>query len=367
VSALLDNEDITPQGRKGVLLRTAALLDNARAQRPTAEMVQLTTLQWLSWQGERCAETVEAARRFIALYPRAPQPYRWLGWCLIKAGQAEEAIPVLEAAISTGPRDPWQSHDHRNLAYALLLLGRYDAAILWAQRALVLNPDASDFERARLQRWMAAAYALTGQLDDARRTLAKAIDLWPYATVRSVTAGESPSAVYAAQVERLRDGLRLAGLRDHAEPDADFGAKPGGAIQQRINGRTPTTIPGVTTVNAAELTRLLAGRQPVVIDTLWSFAGRSIPGAIGLRYAGEGGGLSDAAQDHLRTTMTALTGDDPARPVVAAGWNSETFDGANLALRLAALGYKNVYWYRGGREDWAVQGLPLTDTMVKDW
>ena len=34
----------------------------------------------------------------------------------------------------------------------------------------------------------------------------------------------------------------------------------------------------------------------------------------------------------------------------AIGWNSERFDGRNLALRLVALGYTNVVWYRGGRE-----------------
>ena len=31
---------------------------------------------------------------------------------------------------------------------------------------------------------------------------------------------------------------------------------------------------------------------------------------------------------------------------------------ANLALRIAALGYTKVYWYRGGREAWEVAGLP---------
>jgi hypothetical protein len=29
-----------------------------------------------------------------------------------------------------------------------------------------------------------------------------------------------------------------------------------------------------------------------------------------------------------------------------------------LALRLVALGYTNVNWYRGGREAWEVAGLP---------
>jgi hypothetical protein len=48
--------------------------------------------------------------------------------------------------------------------------------------------------------------------------------------------------------------------------------------------------------------------------------------------------------------MRALTVGDMSRPIVAGGFNTERFDGRNLSLRLAALGYTNVYWYRGGRE-----------------
>jgi len=52
--------------------------------------------------------------------------------------------------------------------------------------------------------------------------------------------------------------------------------------------------------------------------------------------------------------MAVLTGGDLNRPVVAVGWNGERFDGRNLALRLVALGYTQVYWSRrtgslGGR------------------
>jgi hypothetical protein len=48
-----------------------------------------------------------------------------------------------------------------------------------------------------------------------------------------------------------------------------------------------------------------------------------------------------------RSKMRELTASDLNRPIVAVGWNSERFDGCNLALRLAALGYTRVYWYRG--------------------
>jgi adenylate cyclase len=65
--------------------------------------------------------------------------------------------------------------------------------------------------------------------------------------------------------------------------------------------------------------------------------------------------------------MQELTKGDRATPIVAAGFNSERFDGRNLALRLAALGYTQVYWYRGGREAWEVNGLPETTLYVQEW
>jgi adenylate cyclase len=85
-----------------------------------------------------------------------------------------------------------------------------------------------------------------------------------------------------------------------------------------------------------------------------------------------GGSFTDTAQDHLRRKMHALTAGDLNRPVVAVGFNSERFDGRNLALRLAALGYTQVYWYRGGwyrggREAWEVAGLPETEVDLQEW
>jgi hypothetical protein len=66
--------------------------------------------------------------------------------------------------------------------------------------------------------------------------------------------------------------------------------------------------------------------------------------------------VTDAAQDRLRGKLRELTSGDLSRPVVAVGFNSERFDGHNLALRLAALDYTRVYWYRGCREAWEVNG-----------
>jgi adenylate cyclase len=46
---------------------------------------------------------------------------------------------------------------------------------------------------------------------------------------------------------------------------------------------------------------------------------------------------------------------------------TERYDGRNLPLRLVALGYTRVYWYRSGREAWEVNGLPETELDVQPW
>lgn len=159
----------------------------------------------------------------------------------------------------------------------------------------------------------------------------------------------------------------MAGLRDHAEEDADFGVAPSDLLREDPVGYTPQSAPGVNTIRTMALPALLAERQPIIIDTTLFSWGQSIPGAIGLKDAGVGGNLSDSAQARLHRKMLMLTGGDLAKPIVAVGWNSERFDGRNLALRLAALGFTNVHWYRGGREAWEVAGLPEVEMVVEEW
>jgi adenylate cyclase len=109
------------------------------------------------------------------------------------------------------------------------------------------------------------------------------------------------------------------------------------------------------------------GRAPIIVDTVESFSGRSLPGAVGLAESGWGTSVADPMQDRLRRKMAELTGGDRTRVIVAVGWSSERFGGRNLALRLVALGYTQVYWYRGGREAWEVAGLPEAPMVPSVW
>jgi hypothetical protein len=137
--------------------------------------------------------------------------------------------------------------------------------------------------------------------------------------------------------------MRLAGLRDHADEDADFGVPADGNLHSETAGYTPTSAPGPTTIHTVELVQLIAVARPIVIAAVAGMRVPSIPGSVGLAFVGLGGSFADEAQDRLRSKLNELTAGDVGRPIVAVGWNSERFDGRNLALRLLALGYTHIY------------------------
>src|SRR5262249_43578023 len=155
-------------------------------------------------------------------------------------------------------------------------------------------------------RYLAAAFARTGQMDEAKRALSEGDRLWPYFTIRSVHPEELSSPVYAQQIRNYQAALRLAGARDHADEDADFGVPVDGSLHSEIAGRTPTEAPGARTIRTAELGALLANVRPLVIDTVSNSWGRSIPGAVGLKFSGLGGSVADEAQDRLRRKVGEL-------------------------------------------------------------
>jgi TolB-like protein/DNA-binding winged helix-turn-helix (wHTH) protein len=353
-------------GTFGRLRRAERLISEARSLAPGSELVLNTYVIWLR-AVDRCPEAIEAAERAIQTDPNRTRVqtglYNELARCKMKLGDAAAAISLHEQADRLNPRSTFRFQRYAQIGLALLLLGRDREAVAYLEHSFVIHPlDSAGVRYRRL----AAAYALMGQEAQARHALAEADQRWPYDTVRSNFAN-SPSSVYARQMRHIQDGLRLAGERDHADEDADFGLPADRALHSEKAGHTPTSAPGATTIRTSELARLLAEVRPLVIDVVECSCGASVPDAVGLKFAGLGGSFTDEAQDRLRVKLHDLTSGDRNRPIVATGWNSERFDGRNLALRLVALGYTRVYWYRGGREAWEVAGLPETELDAQQW
>jgi hypothetical protein len=159
--------------------------------------------------------------------------------------------------------------------------------------------------------------------------------------------------------------MRLAGIRDHADEDTDPGLSADMGLSDVYEAPTPITVPGARTIRTADLSTLLAQKNPLVLDT--NPSGETIPGAICLWGAAIGGTLADEHQKRLEVAMARLTNGDLGRTIVAVGWNAERFQGRNLALRLAALGYTEVHWYRGGREAWMAADQPTAQVSSRDW
>ena len=227
--------------------------------------------------------------------------------------------------------------------------------------------SAASWTGTRRFRLLAASYALMGQVKRARNLLSEFGGASSLVTLRCLGYENYRSTAYAEQYERYRHGLRLADFRDHSDEVADFGVIASDELNAPIAGLTPRAAPGAETIGTATLAVFLERHAPIVIDTLGHFWGSLLPNAIGLPNLGVGGRLTDLTQSRLGRIMRRLTSGDLSTPIVAVGFNSERFDGRNLALRLVALGYSNVHWYRGGREAWEVAGLKVAPLVPQAW
>ncbi|MEA2775225.1 MAG: adenylate cyclase, partial [Acetobacteraceae bacterium] len=331
--------------------RAEEVIMRAELLSPEERLVMGVRVFLLAMQG-RCPEAVAAAQRASEAHPDLAGPSLVLGICRMHNGRAAEAVPAFEQSIRVNPRNPGVFIRYRVMGYALLFLERYDEAVSWFRKALVAHPSDSAQNHGNLHAAIAAAQALAGAIEDARLSAAEASRLSPTLTARSYYPFRVSNPTALAQVSRMRDGLRLAGMRDHADEEADPGLAPDDALHTIYEAPTPIAVPGARTLRTPDLTALLEARRLLVLDTSNPW-GRSVPGAIALWGAGLGGSTTDGLQDRLRQKMQQLTGGNRSFPVVTMGRNAERFQGRNLALRLTALGYTEVYWYRGGREAWA--------------
>jgi DNA-binding winged helix-turn-helix (wHTH) protein/TolB-like protein len=355
------SDDPTADGK---LRRAELLIDQAEALQPNDRMVMLARLQLLGMR-DRCPELFPVARRIKERHPSLSSPDFFQGWCELRAGNPVAAITSFEASINVHPRNPEVDNRHRMIGYALLSLGRYEEAVAAQRMALAANPTAGPRRRAASHAGIAAALALAGDTAAARQSAAEATRLWPMLTIRGFLPLGEPASAITATYERLWNGLRLAGVRDHAEEDFDPGLPADDVLRTEYEAPTPFGTPGVRTIRTQDLVDLVRQRPVLVLDT--DRDGASIPGAIGLEGAGIGGSVTDAYQDRLRQVLRTLSEVSRAAPMVTVGWNAERFQGRNLALRLAAMGYTEVYWYRGGREAWMAAGHEVAPVSSRDW
>jgi PQQ-dependent catabolism-associated CXXCW motif protein len=131
---------------------------------------------------------------------------------------------------------------------------------------------------------------------------------------------------------------------------------------------TPTTVDGAKTLDTQALQQLM-GQTPsaILIDVYrrpW-LQGRfidnephaNLPGSLWLANTGDGE-LDPTWQDYFNHHLGKATGGRADQPLVFY-CRSDCWLSWNAVKRAAAMGYKQLYWYRDGLDAWEAARLPL--------
>jgi tetratricopeptide (TPR) repeat protein len=143
--------------------------------------------------------------RAVGLNPNLAIALGISGWVKLWLGDLEAAIELQARAMRLSPRDPETFWMESATALAHLCAGRYAEGWSWAERSLSHKPD-----QLPSLAFSAAADALGGRLEHARKTMARLLELEPgmrITTVRSL--GPFRRAEHFAT---FAEGLRKAGM-----------------------------------------------------------------------------------------------------------------------------------------------------------
>ncbi|MBS0319314.1 MAG: hypothetical protein JSR18_02130 [Proteobacteria bacterium] len=157
-------------------------------------------------EGER-----RAAEAMVRLDPRNPSSYNVLSVVYLRAGEPQKAVEVLRKAVDLNRKNAGAVFVN-NLGRAYFLAGDNKSAIVWADRALQIEPT---YEAAHVV--LAMAYALDGNEAKARAEASEVRRLNPRYEfdAAAARARAEASPVYRNYLEqKIMPGLRGAGLAD---------------------------------------------------------------------------------------------------------------------------------------------------------
>lgn len=187
----------------------------------------------------------------------------------------------------------------------------------------------------------------------------------PVAAARSAAANTPTSA---ADPGRSLNSYSVD-QRSFADEDKNFGVPPvSSLLPVGYHEPTPTTVAGGKLISTYDLHKLMTGgNQPVVINSLMGDTTELIPGSVWLSGAGNSGRFNDAVSRRLDERLQQLTGGNRDKDIVFYCLDVRCWLSYNAAIRATNLGYRNVYWYRGGLHAWNKAGLPHFKSSDDRW
>jgi adenylate cyclase len=151
----------------------------------------------------RHEEALAAAREAIKFDPNYADGYVALANVLFFSGEGEEAEVMMRKAMELNPRYSAAYIDI--LGRAFFVMGRYDEAISEFRECVSRNP-----ESLTCHVFLAAAYGLTGRIEDAQWETEEVLTLEPDYSLRTDTI--APQIRKTEDRERFQSGLRQAGI-----------------------------------------------------------------------------------------------------------------------------------------------------------
>jgi TolB-like protein/DNA-binding winged helix-turn-helix (wHTH) protein/Tfp pilus assembly protein PilF len=146
---------------------------------------------------------VAYAEKAVALDPNYAHAYVLLGSSLCFAGSPIKGLEMINKGTQLNPFYPSNYPFHQGICH--FTAGKYANAIDALKRAIKKNPASMRFHA-----WLAASYALNGQLDDATWEVDELMSQHPDVTISSIK--EFAPYKDPAHMKTLLDGLAKAGL-----------------------------------------------------------------------------------------------------------------------------------------------------------
>lgn len=176
----------------------------AAEQAVAADKENPMALTALGFASSLCGDrerAVAVLERAVEANPSSALAFWSLGATLTTAGRPDEGIPMVEKAIRLSPQDPLMNEFLFTIGSAHFIAERFEEAIDYAQRSLDLKAD-----QPGAWRIIAAASALLGRLEEARRAVRQVIRLAP-----GLTEDRLRVFLREPEVDLYVKGLRLAG------------------------------------------------------------------------------------------------------------------------------------------------------------
>jgi tetratricopeptide (TPR) repeat protein len=195
------------------IVRATGLAAQAVAASPRSAFAHFARGRVLSAQGQykEASPEYEAAR---AINPSWPHPYGHLGQCKFWTGSIEETIPLVEQAIRICSGGSFTASWYLDIGRVHLMQSHTNEAIGWFEKTRSAEPQLPSAHA-----WLAAAYALDGEIERAAVELAQARGLSRDGRYWSISRLKAAGHFGVPEVRALLEETYLAGLRKAGMPD----------------------------------------------------------------------------------------------------------------------------------------------------